>query len=63
MGQKLAMIYSSIRNDGGARAQMRLAMITGLTSQKAAEMPDAPEWLEKCKVSYKNITAKDCPFG
>jgi hypothetical protein len=62
MGVQLADVYAAIKHDGGKRAQMRLAMITGLPSQMAAETPDTKEMLEKFSRAYKEITLKECPI-
>jgi hypothetical protein len=61
MGVQLADIYAAIKQDGGKRAQMRLAMITGLPSQMAVEAPDTRETLEKFSRAYLEITRKECP--
>jgi hypothetical protein len=61
MGVKLTSIYTFIKQDGGMRAQMRLAMMMGLPSQMAANIPDTPELLERFRRAYRDITAKECP--
>ncbi|GHV41686.1 hypothetical protein AGMMS49546_18130 [Spirochaetia bacterium] len=61
MGVKLAGVYAAIKADGGMRAQMRLAMMMGLPSQMAANVPDTRELLEKFSRAYQDITAKECP--
>lgn len=63
MGAKLTNIYTVIKQDGGMRAQMRLAMMMGLPSQMAANVPDTPELLEKFRRAYRDITAKECPVA
>ena len=61
MGQKLTAVYDAIKAEGGMQLQMRLAMMTGLASAKAAEAPDSPENIEKFKAAFKEITGKDAP--
>jgi hypothetical protein len=56
-------IYEAIKKDGDLAAQMRLAMKTGLASQKAKEAPDSPENIQKFKEAYKEITGKNCPIS
>ncbi|MFP3043794.1 hypothetical protein LQZ19_18435 [Treponema primitia] len=63
MGVKLTSIYSAIKQDGGMRAQMRLAMMMGMPSQMAANVPDTPEELERFSRAYRDITAKECPVS
>ncbi|WP_010257703.1 hypothetical protein [Treponema primitia] len=63
MGVKLTSIYTAIKQDGGMRAQMRLAMTMGLPSQMAANVPDTQEMLEKFRRAYRDITAKECPVS
>jgi hypothetical protein len=41
---------------------MRLAMMTGLPSQKAMETPDTVDLLDSFKSSYREIMLKDCPI-
>lgn len=61
MGKKLVDIYDAIKKDEGLRGQMRLAMITGLSSVKVKDTPDTPELLKKFANAYKEITQKECP--
>jgi hypothetical protein len=62
LGQNLADICAVIQSEGGMRARMRLAMMTGLPSQKAMEAPDTSDLLERFKSSYREIMLKDCPI-
>jgi hypothetical protein len=62
MGMTLKEIYSSIKNENGMRAQMRLAMMTGLPSQMAAEAEETDELIEKFRTAYQEITLKECPL-
>jgi len=63
MGKKMLDIYEAIKQEGGIRAQMRLAMLTGLASPQAAKADDSPEMLKKFAAAYKEITSKDCPVA
>ena len=60
MGKKLADIFEDIKTEGGFAAQMRLAMLTGLTTPQAGTAPDSPEMLQKFANAYKEITGKTC---
>lgn len=62
MGKKLLDIYEAIRIDGDKTAQMRLAMKTGMSSQKAKDVADSLELFERFSFAYKEITGKDCPI-
>ena len=62
MGQKLVQIYSFLDQNGGLPAKMRLAMMTGIPSDKAESEADSPENLSKFKSAVKEITGKDVPI-
>ena len=62
MAQKLLAIYASAKEAGGLTAQMRLAMLTSMSAQKAETEPDSPENLAKFAAAYKEITNKECPI-
>jgi len=62
MGMTLKDIYSAIKNENGLRAQMRLAMMTGIPSQMAAEAEETDELVEKFRTAYQEITLKECPL-
>jgi len=61
MGQKLLMCYDIAKQEGGMQAQMRLAMMTGIASPKAADAPDSPDNLDKFRNALKEITGKTPP--
>lgn len=63
MGQKLLKFYDLAKAEGGAMAQMRLAMKTTIPSTKAAEAPDSPENLAKFKSAFREVTGKDAPIN
>jgi hypothetical protein len=62
MGQKMLDIYEEILKEDGMRGQMRLAMITGITSMSAKDIPDTPEKLAEFASAFKQITNKECPI-
>jgi len=62
MGQKMVDIYEAISKEDGMRGQMRLAMITGITTATAKNVPDTPEKLAQFAAAYKKITQKECPI-
>lgn len=43
MGAQLLAIYDQAKEKGGLQAQIKLAMITKMSSKAAAEDPDSPE--------------------
>ena len=59
MGAKLLKAFDSAKQEGGLQAQMRLAMKSGMSSQKAAEEPDSPENLQKMEAALKEVLGKD----
>jgi hypothetical protein len=63
MGQKLIKFYELAKAEGGAMAQMRLAMKTNLPSTKAGEAPDSPENIATFKAAYKEVLGKDAPIN
>ena len=62
MGQKMVAIFEAIAKEDGVRGQMRLAMMTGITSAAANDIPDAQDKLVKFVAAYKEITQKECPI-
>ena len=62
MAEKLLAIYNCAKEAGGLTAQMRLAMLTVMSAQKAAIEPDSPENLAKFAAAYKEITNDECPI-
>jgi hypothetical protein len=59
MGAKLVKAFGLAKDHGGLQAQMRLAMKSGMSSDKAAAAPDSPENLSKMEKVFKEITGKD----
>ena len=55
MGQKLTTYYEKAKAKGGIKAQMRMAMITMLSSSKAGTEPDSPENIAKFENALKEI--------
>ncbi|MCK4997303.1 hypothetical protein KAS08_03285 [Candidatus Pacearchaeota archaeon] len=43
MGAKLVEYYGKAKEKGGVTAQIKLATITKMSSQKAGSVPDSPE--------------------
>ena len=62
MGQKMVDIFDAVQKEAGTRGQMRLAMITGVTSNNAKDTPDTPDKLAKFASAFKEITQKECPI-
>lgn len=46
MGERLIQIYQTVRERGGIEAQIKLAMITRMSSIKAREVEDTEEYLK-----------------
>ncbi len=61
MGQKLEKLYAFVEQNGGLQARMRLAMMTGISSQKAAEAEDSADNVAKFQAAIKEVTGKDAP--
>ncbi|MDR3170110.1 MAG: hypothetical protein LBU17_00615 [Treponema sp.] len=61
MGIHIVTIYSQINKEGGMRAQMRLAMMTGTPYQGAVSVADTNETLKRFYMAYRHITGKDYP--
>ncbi len=55
MGAQLANYYAIAEKTGGLKATMRLAMKTGLSSDKAKVVPDTAEVIQKFKTAWENI--------
>ncbi len=63
MGEKLKQMYDFAQQSGGVEAKMRLAVISGISSAKAASEPDSPENIAKLKAAVKEVTGKDAPIS
>jgi hypothetical protein len=63
MGQKLFAFFDAITKEGGVQCQVRLAMKTCMSGEKAKTEPDSPENIQKFKDAYKAITGKDAPVS
>jgi len=61
MGVALQKLYDFVGREGGTVLRMRLAMKTGLSSEKAAAAADTPELLEKFRQAVREITGKEPP--
>ena len=55
MGQKLVEFYNETKKIGGLTAQVRLAVLTLISSTKAAEAPDSPENLKTFSEAMETI--------
>jgi hypothetical protein len=61
MGAKLQQYYELAEKSGGLPTKMRLAMKTGIPSEKADSEPDSPENLQKFYEAAKDIIGADVP--
>ncbi|MFH2034985.1 MAG: hypothetical protein ABIJ45_01170 [Candidatus Zixiibacteriota bacterium] len=55
MGSQIMALYQEAEKSGGLKATMRLAMKTGITSDKANATPDTPETIQKLKLAWESI--------
>jgi hypothetical protein len=55
MGVKLLAYYESAKAKGGVSAQVKLAMITCMSQQKAKENPDSPENIKIFEEAMKKL--------
>ncbi len=55
MGDKLLQIYNDAKNRGGIEAQIKLALITRISSVKAAQLPDTEENIDLFTKAIKTI--------
>jgi hypothetical protein len=59
MGAKLVKAFGLAKDHGGMQALLRLAMKSGMSSDKAGAAPDTPENLSKMEKAFKEVTGKD----
>jgi hypothetical protein len=59
MGEKLQKAFEMAKAAGGLQTQMRLAMKSGMSSDKAAGLPDSPENIKKMETAFKEVVGKD----
>lgn len=59
MGERLKKAFEMAKAAGGLTAQMRLAMKSGMSSEKAATAPDSAENINKMESSFKEVVGKD----
>jgi hypothetical protein len=58
MGAQLMSFYDKAKQLGSLKAQMRLAMLTGMPGPKAQSEPDSPENLAKMKEAFTKVQAE-----
>ena len=61
MGAKLMQYYDFATQNGGLPVKMRLAMKTGIPSEKAKDEPDSPDNLAKFYAAAKEIIGPNVP--
>ena len=59
MAGTLLKFYEKAQAEGGLQMKMRLAIATGIPSNKAGDAPDSPDVLAKFRSAFKEITGKD----
>jgi hypothetical protein len=57
MGVKLAAFYNEANEVGGARARIKMAIITKLSTEKAMAAPDSPENIKVFQEALSTIKA------
>lgn len=55
MGAKLSAFYDKAKAMGGLKAQMRMAILTRISSTKAKEADDSPENIKKFEEALKEL--------
>jgi hypothetical protein len=55
VGQQLTAFYDEAKKIGGLKAQMRLAMKTGMAGPQAAAAPDTPDTVSKFRDAMNDI--------
>jgi hypothetical protein len=58
MGAKLKKAFDIAKNAGGMQAQMRLAMKSGMTADKAGAAEDSPANVQKMEAALKEVTGQ-----
>lgn len=58
MGAKLLSFYEEAKKIGGTKAQMRLAIMTTVTSGKAETIPDSPDIVSRFEKALNLIRAE-----
>ena len=58
MGAKLIRGFELAQEEGGVKAQMRLAIRVGFSSDKAGERPDSPELVQKMEAALEELVGK-----
>jgi hypothetical protein len=55
MGDKVLALFDKAKSIGGFKGQMRMAVITKISLQKAASEPDTPDTLRLVEDAFKEI--------
>ena len=58
MGAKLLNGFEIAKKEGGVKAQMRLAMKSGMSSAKAGDEPDSPDNIQKLEAALNEVVGK-----
>ena len=58
MGAKLLKAFDLAKEAGGLKLQMRLAMKSGMSSDKAVGAPDSPANMQKMEAILQDLTGK-----
>ena len=59
MGAKLQKAFQLAKEADGLQAEMRLAMKSGMSAQKAASEADSPDNIKKMEAALKEVIGKD----
>jgi hypothetical protein len=59
MGNMLSRIYKIVEEKGGLPGRLKLAQMTGVTYQQAAEIKDKAEMIKRCKKAAAEILGTD----
>ncbi|HWQ66290.1 MAG TPA: hypothetical protein VN372_05405 [Methanospirillum sp.] len=63
MGEKIVAYFEKAKAIGGFKGQMRMAVITKISLQKAASDPDTPEGLKLVEDAYREIEKEFVKVG
>ena len=55
MGLQLTNFYDQAKEMGGMKAQMRLAILTGVPSSKAGDADDSPDKVSKFQTAMQEL--------
>lgn len=58
MGARMKKAFDIAKEAGGLQVQMRLAMKSGMSADKASAAPDSPENIQKMEAALQEVVGK-----